>query len=291
MATERAAPVLAVRVGDLSAWVRFLTDQVGFELAEHRADEDVALIRTERSVLLYAGPGAGDVASYFGGTAPAPFEPWMVRFNVADVAARAAELERRGGTVGLRWETAWGDRAVTARAPEGTTVDFVESGPERSPAESIRFYARGPDEVEAAVAGLDDGALDATPRPTQWSIRQIVHHLVDGDQLWTWPLKVALATPGQELDMRYYRSNDVWAESLVYAGRPIGPALALFRASRTVVLELLERVPDALERDVQVRQWTDEPVRTSVGEIVRIQARHALTHAAEIGVIGRLSGR
>ena len=70
MATERAAPVLAIRVHDLPAWVRFLTEHVGFELAEYRADEDVALIRTERSVVLYFGPGAGDLASYFGGTAP-----------------------------------------------------------------------------------------------------------------------------------------------------------------------------------------------------------------------------
>lgn len=36
-----------------------------------------------------------------------------------------------------------------------------------------------PDELETAVVRLDDAALDFRPEGREWSVRQIVHHLVD----------------------------------------------------------------------------------------------------------------
>ncbi len=50
--------------------------------------------------------------------------------------------------------------------------------PEQRTAKIARI-ARFPDELEAAVSGLDAAALDFRPEGREWSVRQIVHHLVD----------------------------------------------------------------------------------------------------------------
>jgi hypothetical protein len=46
-------------------------------------------------------------------------------------------------------------------------------------------YAEGPEQLEAALAGLEETNLDVADTPESWTIRQIVHHIVDGDDLLT----------------------------------------------------------------------------------------------------------
>ena len=42
-------------------------------------------------------------------------------------------------------------------------------------------YAEGPEQLERALAGLDDAGLDATVSQDGWTVRRTVHHIVDGD--------------------------------------------------------------------------------------------------------------
>jgi uncharacterized damage-inducible protein DinB len=53
-------------------------------------------------------------------------------------------------------------------------------------------YLEGPALVEQALAGLQDADLDVSPSQGGWTIRQIVHHIVDGDDLWKACIKAAL---------------------------------------------------------------------------------------------------
>ena len=48
----------------------------------------------------------------------------------------------------------------------------------------IARYIEGPKLLERALAGLTEADLDTAPAKGGWSIRQIVHHLADGDDLW-----------------------------------------------------------------------------------------------------------
>jgi hypothetical protein len=45
-------------------------------------------------------------------------------------------------------------------------------------------YAQGPTLLEQALSGLTDTDLDLTLSEDSWSIRQIVHHIADGDDIW-----------------------------------------------------------------------------------------------------------
>jgi hypothetical protein len=44
-------------------------------------------------------------------------------------------------------------------------------------------FREGPTLLEHTVMGLQDSQLDFKPPGGGWSIRQIVHHIVDGDDL------------------------------------------------------------------------------------------------------------
>ena len=145
--------------------------------------------------------------------------------------------------------------------------------------ESFSHYVQGPDRLEAAVAGLADVGLDFPQTPGTWTIRQIVHHLADGELHWATPIKMALAESG-----RTYAHNlmdeDRWAEALDYTGRPIEPSLALIRGLRAHVAELVQHLPDAWERHVifgEGAEW-----KPSVAELMVIVNRHLQEHVEEI---------
>ena len=56
--------------------------------------------------------------------------------------------------------------------------------------------------LEAAVAGLSENELDS-PRGG-WSIRQIVDHIVDGDDLWKTCIKAALGNSEGQFSLLWY---------------------------------------------------------------------------------------
>jgi hypothetical protein len=155
------------------------------------------------------------------------------------------------------------------------------------PAEVLDPYCQGPDRLEAAVEGLPESDLDLTRAPGEWSIRQIVHHLVDGELHWLTPVKMALVESG-----RIYAHNlmdeDRWADALDYAGRPTGPSLDLFRALRAHVAQLLRCLPDSRERCVSFGD--DAEWKPSVAELIAAMNRHSEEHIEEILEIRRRHG-
>lgn len=163
---------------------------------------------------------------------------------------------------------------------------------QRSPEEWLARFARGVDELDAALAGLSEQELDLTPGAGEWSIRQIVHHIADGDDLWIMALKAALANSGCLYRHDWYTPDNAWAVSLDYAGRAIEPAIALFRANRAHVVQLVQHSPGAWERSILfAAPYLPEPDQVTVGNIIAGQAEHALMHCEEIRQIRRAHGR
>jgi hypothetical protein len=145
-------------------------------------------------------------------------------------------------------------------------------------------YADGPNQLEAAIAGLSEGELDLAESAHTWTIRQIVHHVADGDDLWKAFIKRAIGTPGGNFDLQWYwqMPQGEWAKSWAYASREIGPSLGLFRANRAQIVQLLEHMPKAWEQSLLVR-WSDgEEEQVSVAWVVDMQAQHVLGHVDDI---------
>jgi uncharacterized damage-inducible protein DinB len=148
----------------------------------------------------------------------------------------------------------------------------------------IARYADGPNELETAIAGLSEGELDIAESDDAWTIRQIVHHVVDGDDIWKVFIKRAIGNPGGKFDLEWYweMPQDEWVESWAYASREIEPSLALFRSNRGHIVQLLEHMPKAWERSLLVRWPNDEEQEVSVALVVEMQAQHVIGHVDDI---------
>ena len=107
----------------------------------------------------------------------------------------------------------------------------------------LAHYAERPEQLEAALIGLTEGNLDVAQTPDSWTIRKIVHHIVDGDDLWSMCIKASLGDSRGLFTYRWYweKPQDEWADNWEYAGREIAPSLALFRAKRRHISQLLRQ--------------------------------------------------
>jgi hypothetical protein len=148
----------------------------------------------------------------------------------------------------------------------------------------LATYADGPNRLEAALAGLSAAEIDLAERDGAWTIRQIAHHVADGDALWTGFVKQAIGDPGGRFDLHWYWQipQDEWARRWAYARREIEPSLALFRANRAQIVQLLTSIPEAWQRSLLVRWSRGEEELVSVAWVVDMQAGHVLGHAEDI---------
>lgn len=148
----------------------------------------------------------------------------------------------------------------------------------------IARYADGPNQLETAIAGLSEGELDIAESDGTWTIRQIVHHVADGDDIWKVFIKRAIGNPRGKFDLQWYWAmpQDEWAKSWAYASREIGSSLALFRASRGHIVQLLEHMPEVWERSLLVRWPNEEEQEVKVAWVVKMQAEHMPGHVDDI---------
>jgi hypothetical protein len=153
----------------------------------------------------------------------------------------------------------------------------------------LALYARGPDDLEAALAGLSREDLDQA-RPGHWTIRQIVEHVVAEDARWTMCMQVALARPGYVYGHEWVSRTRTatWAES--WAGRDpaSAPVVTLLRTNRTHMRAVLHHLPDAWTRYLRFTRAAEQEAQTlTVGQMIGLQARHALEHIDEIRLARR----
>lgn len=150
-------------------------------------------------------------------------------------------------------------------------------------------YMEGPALLERTLAGLQESDLDAPSSKSGWTIRQIVHHIVDGDDIWKTCIKIALGNEQAEFTLEWYwaLSQEEWANSWAYAHRSLDVSLALLKANRSHVMQLLEQNPDVWYRSVGFRKFNGKTERLSVGAIVEMQADHAEHHVNRILSIRR----
>jgi len=151
----------------------------------------------------------------------------------------------------------------------------------------IARYIEGPTLLERALSGLKEADLDTTPSKGGWTIRQIVHHIVDGDDIWKICIKQALGNDQSEFSLDWYRvmPQDVWADRWAYALRSVDVSLALLKANRDNVMQLLEHVPDGWDRTVRFREPNGKIEIVPVGFVIEMQANHVVHHIQQIEAI------
>lgn len=129
--------------------------------------------------------------------------------------------------------------------------------------------------------------MDAIPEAGGWTIRMIIHHLADGDDLWNLFIKQAMGGARGEFFMQWYWElpQDEWARRWSYPTRAIAPSLALFRANRGHIVQLLECEPQALERTLLISWPKGDSQDISVRWVIEMQTQHVDQHVADINGI------
>src|SRR6266545_1006329 len=140
----------------------------------------------------------------------------------------------------------------------------------------IDQYAQGHQAVLDALAGITDSELDARPAPHEWSPREVVHHLADGEMTSAIRLRRLLvedspALPGYD--------EMAFSQKLHYRERPIQAALDALSAARRTTLEILERLTEA--------DWARSGSHSEMGSYsvetwLSIYGTHAHDHAEQI---------
>ena len=148
----------------------------------------------------------------------------------------------------------------------------------------LSMYADGPCKLENALKGLSESDLNKAPSQGGWSIREIVHHMADGDDIWKFCIKMALGNEQAEFHLEWYQAlpQTSWASNWAYAHRSINTSLNLLKATRAHILDLLAQKPDGWERSVELRNPDGQIIRVSIGFIVEMQANHVVHHIKRI---------
>ncbi len=156
----------------------------------------------------------------------------------------------------------------------------------------LRQYAGAPEMVTSAIQGLAEEQLDLKLSADSWSIRQLVHHIADGDYLWKEFLLRAMGEPEKEFSLEWYwcLPQDEWVKRWSYAERDVEHSLALFKANRQHTLGLLDQVPRLWERCLLIPKREGGQERVSVREVVEMQAGHVLGHVEDIKQIRSVHG-
>jgi hypothetical protein len=162
-----------------------------------------------------------------------------------------------------------------------------------NPDATLVLYAEGPAKLEGILKGLSESDLDLARTPDTWTIRQITHHIVDGDDIWKTCIKAALGNPDGPFSLQWYwdKPQIEWAKNWKYSNRPIETSLALFRANRLHILELIQQTPDAWKKSIRIRTPQNEESRITIGEVLEMQAPHVDEHVKDIRKILHIQNR
>jgi len=154
-------------------------------------------------------------------------------------------------------------------------------------------YADGPTLLDSALAGLTESDLDLVLSADSWSIRQIVHHLADGDDIWKICIKAALGNSDGTFTLQWYwdKPQLEWSVNWKYASRGVESSLALLRANRSHTVELVEQTAEAWKKPIWLETPNRQKERITVAWIVEMQAGHVIDHIKDIQAILQAHGR
>jgi hypothetical protein len=152
----------------------------------------------------------------------------------------------------------------------------------------LKRYLELPHRLEAAITGLEEEQLDLT-LGTGWSIREYVHHTVEGELMWQLFLRAILGTNGIQIPIQWYFAitQDEWAKRWASSERAVEPTLALFRGSTASLVEMMRNMPlEAWEHYGMVTWPGDEKeTRLTVRDIILIHLGHMDQHSTDIQAI------
>lgn len=142
--------------------------------------------------------------------------------------------------------------------------------------EFIEKMRQLPDQIEAAVRGLNDAQLDTPYGPGKWTPRQVVHHLADSHMNAFVRMKLVLAEDKPTL--KPYNQDD-WAKFDDASRLPVGSSLSIIRGLHERMTHMLAQLK---ESDFARAAFHPEHGDISLDNLVQIYGRHGEKHCGQI---------
>ena len=101
-----------------------------------------------------------------------------------------------------------------------STASFIREL-ERTRDETLRYFA------------LSSGELERTYGPGKWSVRYVLHHLVDSETVLYYRIRRVLSEPRQVI---WYYDQSAWATALNYAEVPLDLMRPVYESTRAAVI-------------------------------------------------------
>ncbi|HEX7071154.1 MAG TPA: putative metal-dependent hydrolase [Rhodothermales bacterium] len=133
-----------------------------------------------------------------------------------------------------------------------------------------------PDEMAAAVEGLTEAELDTPYREGGWTVRQVVHHVVDSHTNSYMRLKLGLTEDRPTI--RPYNEK-AWAETAEYHAIPVSDAVAHLRLLHARMVALYESMAPADFHRILVHPESGE---MPIARLLALYAWHGRHHVAHI---------
>jgi hypothetical protein len=142
--------------------------------------------------------------------------------------------------------------------------------------QAIEDIREQPGLLAGAVRGLDDARLDTPYRPQGWTVRQVVHHVVDSHLNAYVRLRLALTEDRPSI--RGYR-QELWAELPDARTLPVEPSLEILRGLHERWTALLDRLgPEELGRPLEHSEFGT----LTVGQLTCLYGWHSRHHLAHV---------
>lgn len=139
---------------------------------------------------------------------------------------------------------------------------------------------------DAALDRIPADGLDWAENEGEWTVREVVHHVAEDCNVYTFIIERALATPGCNVVFGEFPGNQPWGKALAWHTRPIEPAHDLMHAHRSYLADLLTSLPDLWENTVHFKDETGkELAEQNVIQMVQMLTEHMDEHTQMIDKI------
>lgn len=149
--------------------------------------------------------------------------------------------------------------------------------------ELVALYKGGVERLEALLAGVPENGIDESLGTAEWTIRQILHHIIDAEEVFGLCLKIAIGAPGSNFNWSWYPGNEEWEANMQYSHRDVGDTLAIFKAYRYHISALLNHFQDRWDDKVTLSSFLGEQDQDfTVGAITGLLVEHLAEHMETI---------
>ena len=140
-------------------------------------------------------------------------------------------------------------------------------------------FSRILEELDSVMEPITEEQLDWAEDECGWSIRQVIHHLTDDGNVFTFIIERALATPGCKVFFTDFPGNEAWADRLGFDQRSIDRAWDLLHAQRCFIAELVSCCPERWDNSVGYYNAEGEKLgEQNVSGLIRMLTDHMREH-------------